>query len=179
MKRTLIILLSVMIVVPPLANGGRTKTVRKTKRARLANASPSADALIHRFVDALDKKDAAALRHMRANESEYRNIILPGSVAPGTPPKHYREDVVQYFWGVMNGKSAGYEKYLLDTAGGRGPTQVKNVSYHKGQRQYADYTAYKQLRLVVEDGAGREHEIWTGSIAEVDGQYKFISFIRD
>ena len=179
MKRTLVILVTVMIVFPPFANGGRAATAPDAKHGRFENASPSVDDLIRRFLEALDKKDAAALRHLRTTESEYRNIILPGTVSPGTPRRQYREDVSRYFWGALNGKSAGYEKYLLDTAGGRGPTKVKSVSYKKGETRYADYTAYKQLRLVVEDGTGQEHEIWSGSIAEVDGQYKFISFIRD
>ena len=166
-------LLIVAVAVGPRV-GAETVTPR-----RFDDASPSADALIRRFVEALDKQDAATLRHLRVTESEYRTIILPGSVPPGAPRRHYRDDVSEYFWGTMNGKSAGYEKNLLDTVGGHGPSKVKTISYAKGEQQYADYKAYKQLRLVVEDAAGREVDIRTGSIAEIDGQYKFISFIRD
>src|SRR5207244_1328672 len=118
MKPTIVILLTLMIVLPPVANGRSTTKVPDAKHGRLENASPSADDLIRRFVDALDKQDAAALRHLRTTESEYRNIILPGTISPGTPARKYREDVSRYFWGALNGKSAGYEKYLLDTAGG-------------------------------------------------------------
>ena len=178
MKKTFLLLLA-LLALPPVANGGRTKVAPETSPPRLTNGSPSADDLIRRFLEALDSKDAAALRHLRTTESEYRNIILPGTVAPGAPPRHYREDVSRYFWGSLNGKSAGYEKYLLDTEGGRGPTRVKSVRYKKGQTRYAEYTAYKQLRLIVADQAGEEREIQTGSIVEVDGQYKFISFVRD
>jgi len=172
-------LLIATIAVSPAARAGTAKKAAATKPQRLSNASPSADGLIHRFVEALDKQDAATLRHLRVTESEYRSIILPGSVPPGAPRRHYRDDVTEYFWGTMNGKSAGYEKNLLDTVGGHGPSKVKTISYAKGEQQYADYKAYKQLRLVVENGAGREVDIRTGSIAEIDGQYKFISFIRD
>lgn len=119
------------------------------------------------------------MRRLRTTESEYKKIILPGTVPPGAPPRHYRDDVSEYFWSILNTKSAYYEQYLLDAAGGRGPSKVKSVSYKKGTKTYADYTAYKQLRLVVEDGSGKEQDIWTGSIAEIEGQYKFISFIRD
>ena len=179
MKSTIVTLLTLMIALPPMVRAGTAKNVRPTSPHRLENASPSADVLVHRFLEALDKKDAAALRHLRVTESEYRNIILRGTVPPGTPRRNYREDVSQYFWGVLNGKSAGYEKNLLDDVGGHGPSKVKSLAYKKGETRYADYRAYKQLRLVVEDGAGQERDIATGSIAEIGGQYKFISFIRD
>jgi hypothetical protein len=179
MKAFGVALLTVTIAVSPAARAETAKKPAATEAQRLSNASPSADALIQRFVEALDKHDAATLRHLRVSESEYRSVILPGTVPPGAPRRHYRDDVAEYFWGVMNGKSADYEKHLLDTVGGHGPSKVKTISYAKGEQQYADYKAYKQLRLVVEDGSGREVDIRTGSIAEIDGQYKFISFIRD
>jgi len=179
MKSAIAILLGFVVILAPVATGAGTANSSDATHRRLENASPSAEDLIRRFLEALDNKDPAALRHLRATESEYRNIIVPGTVAPGAPPRHYREDVSRYFWGTLNGKSAAYEKNLIDTEGGRGPTKVKSVSYKKGTTRYADYTAYKQLRLVVENGSGEKREIWTGSIAEVDGQYKFISFIRD
>jgi hypothetical protein len=179
MRALALALLIVTIAVPPSVRAGTAKKVDPAKSQRLENASPSADALIHRFLEALDNQDAATLRHLRVTESEYRSIILPGTVPPGAPRRHYRDDVSEYFWGTLNGKSAGYEKNLLDTVGGHGPSKVKTISYAKGEQQYADYKAYKQLRLVVEDGAGHEFDIRTGSIAEIDGQYKFISFIRD
>ena len=184
--RRILTALALLAAFPPFALAAKAASsegkasIRPTAPPpRLQNAAPSIDALIERFLTALEKKDEAALRHLRINEAEYRQIILPGSVPPGTPRRHYREDVTEYFWGTMNGKSAGYEKYLIDEVGGRGYTKVKSVSYHKGETRYAGYTAYKQLRLVVEDAAGEEHEIRTGSIADLDGQYKFISFIRD
>jgi len=167
--------------VPALAAAkDRAARVAQTASdARLENGAPSSDALIQRFLQALDQKDERALRSLRTTESEYRSIILPGTVPPGAPRRHYRKDVADYFWGVMNAKSAYYEQYLINTAGGRGPSTLKLVTYKKGRQQYADYTAYKQLRLVVEDGAGHEQDIRTGSIVEVGGRYKFISFIRD
>ena len=179
--KTIGAILMLMIALPPLADGRRATdaAASKSSRPRLDNPSPSAEALVQRFLTALDNKDGEALRRLRTTESEYKNIIMPGSVPPGSPPRHYRDDVSEYFWSILNTKSAYYEQYLLETAGGRGPTKVKRVSYNKGTKTYADYTAYKQVRLVVEDGSGSERDIWTGSIANIEGQYKFISFIRD
>lgn len=179
--KTIATVLMLMIALPPLAHGRRAHDVTKppSSRPRLDNPSQSAEALVRRFLEALDKKDSGALRGLRTTESEYKKIILPGTVAPGSPRRHYPDDVTEYFWSSLNTKSAYYEQYLLNTAGGHGPCKVKSISYHKGTKKYADYTAYKQLRLVVEDGSGQERDIWTGSIAEIEGQYKFISFIRD
>jgi hypothetical protein len=180
MKTTAIVLM-LMIALPPFAHGRRATAVAgpQSSRPRLDDASPSAEALVQRFLEALDNKDGGALRRMRTTESEYKKIILPGTVPRGTALRHYPDDVSEYFWSILNTKSAYYEQYLLETAGGRGPSKVKSVSYKKGTKTYADYTAYKQLRLVVEDGAGKERDIFTGSIAEIDKRYKFISFIRD
>ena len=147
--------------------------------AQLRYAAPSQDALIRRALRALGEKDARTLRLLRVTESEYRNIILPSTVPPGSPPRHYRDDVSDFFWRLLDTKSAMYEQYLLNTVGGRGLSRVKDRQYAKGKTQYAGYTAYKQVRLVVEDGSGQQEEMATGSIVEIGGRFKFMSFIRD
>ncbi len=56
---------------------------------------------------------------------------------------------------------------------------MEEFSFENGDTAYAGYTAHRQLRLKVRSSDGTEHELRTGSIAEVAGTYKFISFIRD
>jgi hypothetical protein len=56
---------------------------------------------------------------------------------------------------------------------------MKALDYEDGTKTYASYTARKRLRLSLLDADGSEVQLATGSIAEIDGQYKFISFIRD
>jgi hypothetical protein len=179
--RTIATVLMLVFLLAPLVRGEKPTgvTTAQASSPRLDNPSPSADELIRRFLDALDKRDGKALRGLRATESEYKTIIMPGSVPAGAPLKRYDDQVSEYFWSILNTKSAYYEQYLLETAGGHGPSKVKSVTYQKGTKTYADYTAYRQLRLVVQDGTGSDRDIWTGSIAEIAGQYKFISFIRD
>src|SRR5262249_27818032 len=156
-----------------------TSTDPRAASPGLQHGQRSIDALITRFLDALQQKNWKALRRMRITESEYKQVILPGSVPPGQPLKTYRSDVSDYFWRVMNTKSAFTEQYLIATLGGGGPVEVKQMEYKKGRQDFARYTAYRQLRLLVVSPTGREGEIRTGSIAEVDGRFKFISFIRD
>ena len=56
---------------------------------------------------------------------------------------------------------------------------IDSVEYRKGVKKYRDYTAYKQLTLMVKHPGEEPERMKIGSIAEVDGQYKFISYVRD
>jgi len=143
--------------------------------ARLANAAPTVDALLDEFLAALEGKDMQALERLRVSESEYRDIIMPGSVPPGHAPQVFPEKKSKFFWGMNNTKSIYWAGSLLESFGGHRYTR-KEVEYTKGVQQYAWYTAYKRVRLTVVDEEGNEKDLRTGSIAEVNGQYKFVSF---
>lgn len=145
--------------------------------AKLLNGEPTIDALVDKFCEALAQKDKTGLRALRLTQDEYLGIVLPGSVEPGQPWATYSDQAQQYFWGLLNGKSSYSEANLLQEFGGH-QLRVKNVQYRKGTQVYAGYRAYKQLTVTVDD-AGSETELRIGSIAEIDGQYKFISFVRD
>jgi len=56
---------------------------------------------------------------------------------------------------------------------------VTAVRYRKGIETYSNYRAYKQLVLTVEDGSGNTEQVKTGSIAEIGGQFKFVSYVYD
>jgi len=144
---------------------------------RLKNGAPSVDKLVDQFMQALKDRDKAKIRDLRVTEDEYRGLILPGSVDEGKPRQHYNDQASSYFWSILDTKSIYNEASILNSWGGRS-VKLKSVSYRGGTKKYADYTAYKQLELKVEDEAGNEDELRLGSVAEVDGVYKFISFIR-
>lgn len=143
----------------------------------LEAASPSVEGLVGRLLDALAKKDLEALRRLRVTESEYKGILLAGHVPVGRPFREFPSDVVDFAWKTLNTKSLYYERYLLEQYGGRA-YELKDVRFERGTAEFAGYRAYKQLRLsLISDGS--PVELATGSIAEVGGQYKFASFIRD
>ena len=148
------------------------------QRYVLENAAPSKDTLIDRLLRALEANDPDALHRLAVTESEYRTIFLPGNVPPGKPLKKMRPDAADFAWGLLATKSFYYEKGLLQQFGGKKLTAVSE-HYDKGEKEYATYRAYKQLRLAVRTDTGALQEIATGSIVEVDGQWKFMSFIRD
>jgi len=144
----------------------------------ISAAAPSPARLIDELLRALGRKDRDALRRLRLTESEYREIVLPGNVDVGQPLRTYPAEVSEFAWRQLDTKSAYYEDFLVRQFGGRS-FKVKAIEYEKGTQQYATYRAHKQLRLTLEDGDGAEVELRTGSVAEIAGQFKFVSFIRD
>jgi len=112
------------------------------------------------------------------SEQEYLRVIVPGTVKPGDPPKKLPDRTVEYFWGELNTKSIYSEENLMELFGGHTYRKTA-VRWDKGIQEYATYKAYKQLRLDLESDAGTNAHLETGSIAEVDGRFKFISFKRD
>lgn len=153
-------------------------TVAPSRGPKLQNASPSMDALLARFLGALATKDQKALQGLRVNEREYLDIIMAGANGPGKPRKRFPEEKAKYFWDVLNTKSLYSELALLNGYGGRKYT-VREVSWAEGVKQFDGYTGYAQLRLTVHDDKGESHEIETGSVAEVGGRYKFVSYVKD
>lgn len=144
----------------------------------LAHAAPSVDALVGRLVGALAARDREALARLRVSEREYRTIIVPGHVEPGRPPQRLPDEASRFFWEMLDTRSRYSAEALLAEFGGQ-RYRLKGVRFARGTRRYAGYTAHRQLRLILEDGGGAERELRTGSIAEVRGRYKFVSFVRD
>jgi hypothetical protein len=145
---------------------------------RLEHAAPSVDKLIDDFVAAINDKDKARLRQLRVSQDEYVGVILSGSVEPGGHRPHYNQEEIEYLWGILNGKSIFAESNLIASFGGHHAT-VTEKEFRKGVHKYADYTAYKQLILTLKDDQGTEATMRIGSIVELDGQFKFISYVRD
>ncbi|MBM4267485.1 MAG: hypothetical protein FJ144_12875 [Deltaproteobacteria bacterium] len=145
---------------------------------RLSGGAPTLDELVGRFATALSENDRAALEALRVTQAEYRDLIVPGNVKPGEPPQIVGAEASEYFFGVMNTKSAYYRDALLKSYAGK-KLSIREVRFEKGVQQYAGHRAHKRLLLTVVDETGATHEIRTGSIVERDGVFKLMSFIRD
>lgn len=144
----------------------------------LSGGASSVDDLLAKFVAAIEAKDVAALDALRVDETEYRKIIMPGSVKPGQPPQKLSAAADQYFWESLDTKSRYGGRALLAGYSGR-KYRVTNVKWLKGVDEYAWFRCYDRLELTMVDEKGEEHVLNTGSVADVDGRFKFISFIRD
>ncbi len=135
-------------------------------------------ALLDRFLLALEQRDEKGLQALRVTEIEYRQLVVPGNVDKGEAPQILSGEASEYFWQIMDQKSRHFENLLLERFGGES-FQIKDVSFEKGHKEYAGHQAWRRLSLTVTDAAGQDRLIRTGSILERDGQYKFVSFIRD
>lgn len=144
----------------------------------LSGGASSVDELLGRFVRALEANDGDALDTLRVTEDEYRKIIMPGSVKPGQPPQKLSAKADEYFWQSLDLKSRYGARALLTGFQGR-TYRITNVTWLKGVDDYAWYRCYDRLELTLVDESGEEQTLNTGSVAEVDGRFKFISFIRD
>jgi hypothetical protein len=151
-------------------------TLERPAHFKLVDASPSVDALIDRLLDALEKKDVQALHRLHVTESEYRTFFLPGSAKPGEPARIYDEESSKFYWNMLNTNSVYAAKGIVERYGGR-KCHVKERTYAKGQQTYAWYEAYKNVELKLEDEEGHQAELSLGSIANVDGQFKFIGLL--
>jgi len=155
-----------------------TGGIERPAKYRLVDSAPSIEILLQRVLDALASNDAKALRRLRVTEAEYREFIIPGSVKEGEQPTVLGVEDSTFYWQMLNTKSAYKEAALLKGFGGRKWT-LKEVEYAKGHKQYAWYDAYRTTVLTVIDDAGEENELVLGSIAHVDGQYKFVGLNGD
>lgn len=144
----------------------------------LSGGASSVDELLGRFVRALEANDGDALEALRVSEDEYRKVIMPGSVKPGQPPQKLSPRADEYFWQTLDTKSLYSGRALLAGYQGR-KYRITNVTWLKGIDDYAWYRCYDRLELTLVDESGEEHGLNTGSVAEVDGRFKFISFVRD
>jgi len=142
----------------------------------LADAAPSIEVLLDRLLAAIAKKDAAGLHRLRVTESEYRTFVLPGSGERGEPGRVYDDVTSEFAWQKMNTNSLYAADGIIRGYGGH-TYKLKDVQYAKGRKEYAWYTAYKSADLKLEDEQGKEHELALGSIAEIDGQFKFLSLL--
>lgn len=181
MRRNLLILIGVLMLACGPLVFGRSDTAPGTGGTvrALADAEPSADQLVDRFLGALAGKDPDALHRLRVTEAEYREIVMPGTVPEGQPLKRPSKEFADFAWGLIDTKSRYYEQSLLQEYGGR-RLRLKATAYEKGEKRFAGYTAREQLRLTLEDEtSGTEVRLATGSIVGVAGRYKFASFVRD
>ncbi|HVM97557.1 MAG TPA: hypothetical protein VMT89_14270 [Candidatus Acidoferrales bacterium] len=163
-----------VVVLSCLAFVGRETTGFAAQEKTIGGAK-SVDALLDQFTQALSVGDEGKLHKLRVTENEYRNIIIPGSVKPGEPLRQVADEPSQWFWSMLNQKSEDIGRQLISQYKGH-KYERQDVSYTKGTRQFANYVAHGDVRLRLKDEKGTVHQVVTGTIAEIDGHYKFIGF---
>lgn len=153
-------------------------TLERPSKYPLADSAPSIEVLLQRVLAALAANDGKALRRLRVTEAEYREFIVPGSAKQGEPAHVLGATDSEFYWQMLNTKSAYKEAAVMKGFGGRRYT-LKGVEYAKGHKQYAWFDAYATTVLTLANEDGQESELVLGSIAHVDGQYKFVGLNGD
>lgn len=186
MKPRIVIATAMLLALLP-SQQARTETAQaatppvtseRPAKYALADSAPSIEVLLQRVLEALAANDAKALRRLRVTEAEYREFIIPGSAKQGEPPQILGAEDSQFYWQMLNTKSAYKEAAVMKGFGGR-RYRLKGVEYVKGHKQFAWFDAYATTVLTLENEDGQESELVLGSIAHVDGQYKFVGLNGD
>lgn len=177
-RRALILGVTILALATSTWSAGPARVARAEIRRTIEGGAGSQQELVDRLLQALKDEDGNALRRLRVTKSEYLDIVVAGYVEPGQPKRRLAVSWQKFAWANLVTRSEQYELQMLQQFGGRALT-VTSMSFEQGEKQYAGYRAYRQLRLDVVDATGTEGQLRTGSVAEVDGKFKFISFIRD
>lgn len=175
MKHITVVAAMVLVIGSAVVTTATTPpaALKRPAHYTLVDSAPSIEVLLQRVLDALAANDPKAFRRLRMTETEYREFIIPGSVEEGEPPQVLGSSDSDFYWQMLNTKSAYREAAVMKELGGRRFTLAK-VEYDKGHRQYAWYDAYRTTVLTLKSEDGTEHELVLGSIANVDGQFKFV-----
>jgi hypothetical protein len=144
-------------------------------RQSFAGGAPSVDALMDQFVEALSKKDMDALTKLRVNETEYVDLIVPGTVPLGRPPRQVSQSPREFFWRMLDTKSRYFADNLMERFGGR-TYRSHQLRFSKPTQEYAWYKAHGEVRMELQGDDDVTYHLPTGWVAEIDGKYKFIGY---
>jgi hypothetical protein len=145
----------------------------------LRDGAPSVDALVDELLDAIERNDKDAMHRLRVTRDEYLQIIVPGTVEKGQAPRQVSEQPREFFWSLNDSKSRYAADNILTRFGGRKPLKHE-LRFSRGTTEYLWYTARGQVRLdLTYADQPLPEELRTGTIAEVDGRYKFLAFQWD
>jgi hypothetical protein len=141
----------------------------------LEHGQPSADAVARAVLDALQRRDVAALQALALDEQEFRDHVWPE--LPAARPE--RNLPFSYVWGDLHQKSAAALAGVAAAYGGQRYT-LKSVRFRGPTSQYDTYLVHRDAELTLQDAAGSEQNArFFGSVLEKDGQFKVFSYVVD
>lgn len=148
-------------------------TAPTAPRRVLVHACSSDRELGEKVLDALRRKDAKALDDLRVTETEYKAYLFPEF--PAAAPN--RTIPVDFHWGYLNVRSLHGIEDAIQKYGGRS-FELLDVIPTRGIDPYKTFRLLGKVELDVRDL--KTDEILRikvfGSVVELDGQYKILSF---
>jgi hypothetical protein len=138
----------------------------------LLHASPSADALVERWVLTVATRDTIALRQLHIDRAEFADLVYE-QLRISKPPYEMAPELL---WFQLSGNSEDGLRKVLDRFGGRQVTlrslRCPAPADTQGVLQLRDGCL---LRLRV-DGDSLAEERYFGSIVSRDGRFKFLGY---
>jgi len=161
----------------PAPQPGEAALLAAAQQARqsFADGAPSVDALMDALVQALSRKDMNALDQLRVSKAEYVDLIVPGTVPLGQPPRQVSAEPKEFFWSMLDTRSRYFADNLVAQLGGR-TYRSHQLRFSKPPKEFAWYTAHGEVRMDLEGEDDVTYHLLAGWVAEVDGKYKFIGY---
>ena len=142
---------------------------------RFANASPSREALVRRFMTSLARSDTGEFARMALQRREFADLVYPES--PYTHPPYHQSPALVWYQ-IQNGSSTGLTR-LLRRLGGQ---PLKYADYRcdpKPDRQGKnEIWTNCTLRIIGPAGDTSTHRLF-GSIIQRDGLFKIVSYSNE
>ena len=140
----------------------------------MANTHRSPEQVAEAVLDAVARRDRAALAALALSEQEFRDHAWPS--LPAARPE--RNLPFSYVWGDLRQKSDGMLTRTLVAYGGR-RYQLRGVDF-EGRSDYGDYIVHREVTFRVRDVGGETGAIRvSGSMIEKDGAWKVFSYVVD
>jgi len=145
-----------------------------TGQRLLANAQPSAEALAQKVLESLAYKDDQSLKDLVVTKEEFCSYVwpeLPSSTIPNL--------TCDWVWDSFAPSDVAGRQQTLANHGGKHYSLI-GIRFARGTTAYKGFKVHEDTRVVVRDTSGQERELKLfGSILELDGQFKLLSFIVD
>jgi hypothetical protein len=139
----------------------------------LTNSFASVEDIGKKMLEALHSEDITSLEALAISEEEYRSFVWPHSPVYGI---REWQDHYDFVWKQHQRRSIYSLRQMLSKYGGKKFTLVR-VRFGGETTDHTIYQAHRDTRLVVINDEGKEVELKLfGSIMEMDGQFKIMSY---
>ena len=146
------------------------------EKNHLSNACTSVEEIGRKVLEAVAQNDLERLEAMVITEEEYRKFIWPQS--PVSKIEKWQEHY-DFVWNQQDSRSRHSLRSMLSRYGGK-TYQLVSVRFDDETTNHNTYKAHRDARLIVIKSDGTEVELnLFGSIVEMNGQYKIMSFYTD
>jgi hypothetical protein len=139
------------------------------------NAQFSLEELSQEVLVKLYEKDIKSLENLAVTREEFKKHVWP-EMQWSKPEVNMPFD---YYWKDIHQKSTWALRKALVEYGGENYNLIR-VYFAKGVRKYKNFRLHRDTRLIVKNKTGEEKELnILGSILEMNGSYKILSYIHD